>query len=205
MNKTFGRNREYGQRLEGKLPKELERLRHSIEWPINPNTADFHLAHYYKEKERTQEGLFVQYHGGIDIQTPAGTPVYAPENGRIIGLEQDEARDLHLADLTLYSPDSGIGYMFAHVRFFELPEKIRNANPEDIYSGIPVEKGEQIAEVGYWPWELSNYDFLPDEIRKQEGYFCHLHLETGFWPYNAEITRDVDERFNPLLILKKLK
>ena len=36
MNKSFGRNKEYEQHLEGKLPEELERFRHSVDWYDKP-------------------------------------------------------------------------------------------------------------------------------------------------------------------------
>lgn len=200
MNKSFGRNREYEQHLEGKLPKELEHLRHSIEWPIDPNNEHFHLAYYFLE---TREGKKGGNHSGIDIHVPAQTPIYAPENGRIV-LVKNDARDDFLGDIILYSHETGIAYTLAHVQFFNLPPKIRECKSYDVNSPIMVKKGEEIASVGYWPFENKNYNFLPEDIRAKKEYYCHLHFATEFCPDISQLREDMNPRFNPLMALNKL-
>ncbi len=200
MNKSFGRNKEYEQHLEGKLPEELERFRHSVDWPINPNDENFHLSYYFLE---TREGKKGGNHSGIDIKVPAQTPIYAPESGRIVSVRSD-GRDDFLGDIILYSDETRIAYSLAHVQFFDLPEKIRKCKPFDRDSPITVEKGEQIASVGYWPFENKNYDFLPEDIKALKEYYCHLHFGTEFCPNISQLKEDMNSRFNPLLILKKL-
>lgn len=200
MNKLFGRNKEYGQHLEGKLPEALERFRHSVEWPKDINREDFHLSYYFLE---TREGKKGGNHSGIDIKVPAETQIYAPESGTIVSVKSDEMDDF-LGDILLYSHETGIAYTLAHVQFFGLPEKIRKCKPFDINSHIKVKKGEEIASVGYWPFENKNYNFLPEDIKALKEYYCHLHFGTEFCPDISQLKEDMNPRFNPLLILKKL-
>ena len=77
-------------------------------------------------------GLPRQPHGGADILSPAGTPVHAPNSGRVV-----LARDLYFTGNTVVI-DHGLG-IFSLLAHFSMV---------DVHEGDTVTRGDGIGEVG---------------------------------------------------------
>ena len=93
-------------------------------------------------------------HLGLDIWGPAGTPVFAPFEGKVHSFADNaQERDYGPAIILEHNPEDG-------PRFYTLYGHLNRACLEKLEVGIPVQRGEQIAafgeveENGNWPPHL---------------------------------------------------
>ncbi|MEA3459803.1 MAG: M23 family metallopeptidase, partial [Chloroflexota bacterium] len=77
-------------------------------------------------------GPVASYHGGVDYGAPEGTPVYAPEAGRVALAEELKVRGKAMVI------DHGLGVMSSYWHLSEI----------DVRTGEEVEKGDLIGKVG---------------------------------------------------------
>lgn len=205
MTKLLGDVERYLKKTEeGKLPKVLERFRHTIPFPIGPRTPYIHLANFYGKN------FYSKRHDGIDIQAKQRTPVISPEKSRAIYFEISDSH-IGLASVLLYSDESHILYFFIHLQESSIPRKISEMEGLQIRSKVSVEQGEMIGRVGRWPFPNNYQDEIsPDVIKKFGNSYHHLHIDTSYFGQSIPLdwrelwdgyTRSL---FNPLLIFKKI-
>jgi hypothetical protein len=209
-HKMIGRTGEYPEKVrKGELPRELERFRHTLQWPIGIRNIDFHLACYYEDVNYSNPRMDKRLHGGIDIQVPAGTEIRLPEKCRIFFCKP-RAENL-LANMIFWSEESKIEYWFGHMDPESIPPSIlsrRNYNPK---SKFQLRQGRVIGKVGFWPLELEEMVNVPGEVLPIFGRkFDHLHFEVRYVPANfndPDELYDISSRaqpINPLLLLRNL-
>jgi len=180
---------------EGELPDGLVRFRHSISWPINPETTNFHIGQY-----------FTRDHDGIDIQVLDGTKVYSSARTRLIGIDVDP-RDMVMTNFALLDEKTSAVYALGHLSRRNMSEKIPLKDYFfDLKSDIIFDEGEFVAEVIGWADE--NEFGITKEIKKAFGKsYHHLHFGVQFCEKEEEIEkawRNNRNLFNPLLILKEI-
>ncbi len=211
MVELIGKSRDYSSHTEdGVLPKALNPFKNAINWPINLSDVLFHLACYFQEKNYSLP-TFPRPHRGIDIQTPAGVPITAPEKSRVVACHPNA--DNYLANFSLLGEESKIEYGFIHMDPDSIPEKIRNRTQVDPdQEDIIIESGEYIGRVGTWPLDLSDLVNVPEDVLEKFGRnFHHLHLEMCHLPYDLfsmdYLHAAMNERnlVNPLSILQRLE
>lgn len=185
------------ERDRGELPKELETLKGSMEWPIDPGTSNFHLNCFFDMPNCGHPSSPIR-HWGVDIQVGVGTPVIAPENGQIWEISINERQAM--PDMKVIG-DSGIYYILGHMDWGSIPEKFAEARGlkvgERITLDRSVKRGEVIGAVGYFGEMFGEYrDTLTEDVKEIYGFFNH-HLHVGAW-YKWETA------VNPLLLFRRL-
>lgn len=200
----IGRSREYKKQARaGKLPKGLEHLVNKVAWPIAHDTEDIHLACYFDEPHYTVPKR-KDLHTGLDIQVPAGTPVYAPVDLTVLVCNIFPDIDKNMVDVHAFDPESGIIYSFMHLNKDSLSEEILQTTSFNRPDAPTTKAGETFAEVGTWTvWEIPEYIDIPKDVLKVYGRrYDHLHLGMRYvgenpWQLYQGTT------FNPLKLLEK--
>lgn len=91
-------------------------------------------------------------HLGIDVWAPAGTSVYAAEDGQIHSFAYNDG---HL--------DYGAAVIIEYPRYFALYGHLSRASLLGLYPGKPIFKSEQVGELGY--------------MSENGGWVPHLHIQ----------------------------
>ncbi len=96
-------------------------------WPLTGTvTTEFGT------RRRYQGSQTYEYHGGLDIAAPEGTPVYAPAAGRVVFSDLVQVRG------NLVILDHGMG---VHTAYLHMARR-------DVAVGAEVQPGDKIGEVG---------------------------------------------------------
>lgn len=96
-------------------------------WPLTGT-----ITTEFGTRRRYQGSQTYEYHGGLDIAAPEGTPVYAPAAGRVVFSDEVQVRG------NLVILDHGMG---VHTAYFHLARR-------DVAVGAEVQPGDKIGEVG---------------------------------------------------------
>lgn len=195
---------------KGNLPEEILSLSHSVNWPLDLTTARIHIAAFHEKKEffSSAEGSL---HNGMDIQVPAGTPVFAPEESRVIFVN-DRGIIQILGDVELYT-EKGIVYSIRHLDRWSINERFSLefmfSQSFDPRSSVEVSAGEKLGVVGEWPVNVNKHLTLTKEVEQLYGRtYDHVHLSTYYYPDKGALENTMfykeKSSFNPLLLLRKL-
>ncbi len=203
---TLGRTNELEKYFDvGSLPEELEKFRHKLEWPIDPNLSGFHLANYFEDRDYISPEFGP--HSGIDIQVPAGTEVRSVTNSRLVFFSHTDC--FGLAEMEFFNED-GLVIHYLHLNPRRVPRKFsiqywHENNPK-------VKQGENIGVVGSWPiFGEPSVVRIPKDVKKIHGTsYHHLHLQFQFIrtkKVDDDYARQVSSSFplhpvNPLLLLR---
>jgi len=208
------------------LPKELENLRHKIDWPVDMTDLHSHIACHFGDKQNYSEPRPSHSpHDGIDVQLKAESRVIAPEDNLIVVMV-DVGRpnfERGLADIILYSEESGIVYNFCHLDAKSLSEKLLERTYFDAYSKIRLNKGDEVGIVGKFfneytaeqrgkaglgaVAELDPAISVPPDVEKVFGRsYNHVHISTCYHPRSRVFWRvsDLENYLNPLSLFKRL-
>jgi len=197
---------------EGVLPARLQSLANRLKWPIKmddkqlpPQIINFYGEYLYKPIE----GRESEIHPEIDIAVPAGTGVSAVQDGIVIYMQRDSYFRNKLSDLYIYSPESDLVWIYAHLDTNSIPNEYMKFDKWPTYSErlmitdgkldkFPqIKAGQQIGSVG---------------IYKIVTRFDHLHLQIADL-HNISPRVIPEERgslftprayLNPLLLLEDL-
>ncbi len=134
-----------------------------------------------------------RFHSGIDIAAPAGTPIYAPADGKVMVIETGRLGGLYM------NIDHGGGYVTRYVHLLK----------QEANMGDEVKRGDLIARVGGVPSDSTaekTEEYLDGKIEDKEWQSsntresrnagrstgAHLHYEVR---YNGETQNVNDSKF----------
>jgi hypothetical protein len=112
------------------------------------------LASYFGYRQHPILGI-VQFHKGIDLTAPQGTPVYASGDGIIVGIERSNSRSGYGNNIVIDHGVEGLSTRYAHLYTI------------DVKKGQKIKRGEQIGTVG--STGLSTAPHLHYEIMKNKA------------------------------------
>lgn len=199
----------------GQLPQEIEHLRHRIDWPVDMQNPHSHITtHFGAEQNYSDPEPSQSPHYAVDVQLDLGSKITAPENNLIVVMVSIERRGL--ADIILYSKESGIVYRFCHLEASSLPENLLKRTNFDINSEVKLNKGDEIGMVGRFfneytaeqgVAELDPTIIIPPSVEEVFGRsYNHIHISVHYYPNRHEFWQGLSLRnhINPLLLFKRL-
>lgn len=132
-------------------------------------------------------------HLGVDVFAPAGTPVYAPFDGRVHVLTYN-ADPLDYGNTLILEHDAG------GVPFYTLYGHLAGTLPRLLACGAPVSAGQHIADLGDWPenggWAPHlHFQIITDMLEQTGGNFFGVG-HASLWDIWQQISPD------PNLILR---
>ncbi len=116
------------KRIQGALDRwsDAETPAFTFDLPVKGRfSSGFGLKRFFNEQPRNP-------HNGLDIAAPAGTPIHAPANGRVI----DAGRFFFSGNLVFLDHGQGLISTYAHMQSIE------------VEPGQEVQRGERIGTVG---------------------------------------------------------
>ena len=148
----IGMSHLYEERLqEGSLPSSLDSLRNSINWPINPDTQNLHIAAYFGEADYGTRNPS-DIHKGIDLQVSPGTPVLCPERAEVIYIDTVDTRNVHT--IYLWGEKSKVAYIICHLKPYSWPREFHKRSSIYPEGSVIAEEGDLLGSVGTWPVKL---------------------------------------------------
>lgn len=164
----------YKELTKNNLSEELESLKHSLEWPVNMGIPNIHITCYFGDLDYSYSRPDDrQLHYALDIQAPPGTVVTSPEDAIVVinisSTPINEQRGL--ADIILYSPDTKLAYVLAHLDSQTLSQRVADRHWFDRHSDVRVEQGEPLGTVGLF--------FTQEFLQRQVGRGQSLGLNPG--------------------------
>ncbi|MDR2009103.1 MAG: M23 family metallopeptidase [Bacteroidales bacterium] len=102
--------------------------------PIHVNELT-RLSSFFGYRQHPVLGI-VQFHKGIDLTAPQGTPVYASGDGVIVGVEKSNSRSGYGNNIIIDHGVEGLSTRYAHLYTIEVKK------------GQKVKRGERIGTVG---------------------------------------------------------
>lgn len=94
-------------------------------------------------------------HAGVDLSERPGTPVYAPEDARVVAVELDQRRPWRgYAPVVFLEGDSGVWHVLSHLDGAELARRL---DAGELELGARVEAGDELATIGreaHVHWEV---------------------------------------------------
>lgn len=214
----IGESERYLAKLkQASVPGRLRRRRHSIPWPVDMTNVDAHITAYFGDHNYSVPTHNGQ-HEGIDIQAPIGTPILAPEDAAVVIVPNGQHninRVRGMEDIILYSKQSGLMYVLAHVDSNSIPERIRERRWFDRDSKVRVMVGEHIGTVGIFFNDymidqgkpgLDGQIDIPSDVEAVYGRsYNHLHFEVHNIPLSYMLSSIWTRMpINPLGLLKQL-
>jgi len=146
-------------------------------WPISGTTQpDFGLSSTFGPRLKASQGFRYDWHRGIDIPTPAGTPLHATEDGVVEQAGDVSGFSDRMAQIKHTRPDSSIYYStYLHL----------SALAPGVTAGTTIAKGDIIGysgESGIGKGAPGADPTVPlpyniDLPGSQQGGFDHLHFE----------------------------
>jgi hypothetical protein len=201
MKENFiGNTRKYEEKLKEALldyKKQyyedfLNKSQFSADWPIHPDTPNFHLACYFGENNYAAPSAS-RKHTGIDIQALKGAEVFAPEEVEIMYGYQLPEDHKDMSNLVFQGLETKLIYNFSHI------------DSNSITKDRIIKRGDFLCRVGDWIWKIDSRK-IPKDVKQIYGKgYNHLHISThrpdgGGW----QVEWKIPGRFDPLLLFKKL-
>ena len=195
--------------LQQDLPSELKPFQNSLEWPIDMSDPDLHICGYYGVRHLIMpESPWL--HFGIDVQSPPGTPVYAPVNCVLQSLQLASNSDGRLpngqAEVRLLSKKLGIIFSLAHLAEDSITKTILEDSKKFHSERGEINAGMLIGKVGKWPDLIPEHISIPADVEKRYGRkYDHLHIGVN---YDKTFLKGMawceGSSLNPLLLFRKL-
>jgi hypothetical protein len=154
---------------------------------------------------------------GLNISMEPGTPVLAPEAGKIVFFYKEDRADGKMCDVVLYGADSNITYVLAHLDSRKIRKSVSGKGNvwANRNSRIIVKPGDEIGVVADYPFkEYGNRWSSPEDKRFWGPFIDHLRVETHYQPYKQAIPSFQTEipggewlgnGFDPLLLFNEIE
>jgi hypothetical protein len=122
------------------LPRGAEQLRHTMRWPIDIGNLKVHITTYFDQPNYSDPSQG-EHHKGIDIQVPEGFPIVTPEDAIVVKVDTEQMNKAReMADILLYSEESGLAYWLVHLDVHSVPIKLLERHWFDKWSDVKVKK-----------------------------------------------------------------
>ena len=207
----IGKVDEYeAQKTQSGLTPGLKKILHSIDWPINLNTPNIHIASFFGKHYFVKEKGFE--YDAIDIQVPKRTEVFAPEDAKFVDARRYDEEFGELGYIQMWGLESRMLYTFGNIQYGTMPYDFKIAKPlhSQNYKRMVIKKGSPLGNVGLWPGKLDRRADIPADVEEVYGRsYDHLSIEmencrSGLraFPFH----NDLQVRMvNPLQFLKELE
>ncbi len=203
----IGKVDEYeAQKTQSGLTPGLKKILHSIDWPIDLDTPNIHLAGFFDKHDYITEKDYK--HESLDIQLPEHTEVFAPEDVKLVDCRFDE----DIGFINMWGLKSRLLYTFSSLDYGSIPSKIRSSPAvcDRNYKNFVIEKGSSLGKIATWPGDLDQSINIPKDVEEIYGRsYNHLRIRTencrgGLRAYPFH--NDLQVRMvNPLQFLKELE
>ncbi len=192
------------------LPEALTPLRHTLDWPVDMTSLRAHISCFFGQPNYSAS-KDKDPHFALDIQVPEGTCVATPETATFVYKDAQTYINRHrgLADVLLYSQESGLAYWLVHLDLDSLHPTIAQRHWFDRYSEERFQRGERIGQVGlFFKGEAGglhpSVEIPPKVEETYERSYNHVHFEIHYQPDFHRLGTDINNSIDPLALLKRL-